>query len=319
MSSVTLTEDAENGRVATFSLSTVLDLVEHNNTATAEARPLSTVKDFAEVTLTFTLASKTMNHTDEVGTYQILGGTELKVDIHIDVLTPVDGIDFLTIEQALRDDRGTYRPEPDEANGAGGEPATDELRRYRDQSELKQVIEFRQRDDIPGFYSWVKKAEVTKADGAQEVVDVRAAYIISEDRMVLYLSYPYDVNTTYIFHDPSLGVFEGGIIDLIPEEWRAIFDPLLFGIAAVAAVAVVYGMRARPRRPEDDDLEWEDDEPMEVAAQMDKGKPPNMSDGIEDLPDEPRTNNGSMLLINPPPDVPIQPPKQGDGWTEWDE
>jgi hypothetical protein len=321
MSQVTLSEDPESGRVATFTLTSTVDLVEQNATATELARPLSTVKDFAQVTLTFTLASRDMNRTDEVGTYQILGGMELKVDISIEVLTPVDGIDFLTIEQILRDDRGTYRPHPDEDDD---NTPIDVLRRYTDRAGLKQLIEFRQQGDSPGFYSWVRRAEVTQMDGATEVVDVLAAFMVTDGSMLLYLSYPYDVNTTVIFHDPSLGVYEGDI-PFIPDEWEAVFDPLLFGVAVVAAVAVVYGLRARPRRPEEEDLEWEDEFVVPEVPNGPKGpEPPSAQapvDGIPSLPDEPLQTNGSTMLLQPPPSGQSSTPSQQDPeeWVNWED
>jgi hypothetical protein len=59
-----------------------------------------------------------------------------------------------------------------------------------------------------------------------------------------------------ILHDPSLGVFGDGL-PALPAEWRAVFDPVVWGISAVAAVAIVYGMRggAPRRRGEDDEGE----------------------------------------------------------------
>ena len=119
------------------------------------------------MTLVFTLTSRDVNHTEEVGTYSVLGGAELKVDIHIDVMAPVQGIDFLTVEQTLKDDRGKYVPRTTEENG--GQTTPDELRRYRETPELKQRIEFRKNVAAPAFYSWVKKAEITLADGTSEI------------------------------------------------------------------------------------------------------------------------------------------------------
>ncbi len=315
MTQISLVEDPVTGRVASFSLSTTVDLVEHDPAAAELARPLSTVEGFARLTLNFSLASRDTNRTDDVGTYLILGGAELKVDIHIEVLTPIEGIDFLTIEQVLRDDRNRYRPDP---TGEGASGAVDELRRYVDTEELKQRIEYREGSGSPGFYSWVRRAEVTKVDGTEEVVDVLAAYMVTDGRVLLYLSYPYDVNTSYVLHDPSLGIFEGGIPFIpIPEEWRAIFDPMLYGLAAVAAVAVVYGMRGRRGRPEEEDeMEWEDDGPLEPEPPLRPAPPQQPDDGIPTLPDEPVVTNGSTILQQPPPtpQMPVQGP--GDGWAE---
>ncbi|MCK4971420.1 MAG: hypothetical protein KAS77_12865, partial [Thermoplasmata archaeon] len=198
LSEVMLAEDPETGRVATFDLTATIDLVENDPLASELGRPLFTVEDFAKVTLSFTLTSRDVNHTDDVGEYMTLGGAELKVDILIDVLSPVEGIDLLTVEQVLKDDRGTYLPKTTEDNAAG-EPEPDELRRYKETVDLKQRIEFRQSADTPALYSWVKKAEVTRYDGTQQVTDVLAAYIVTDGRMLLYLSYPYDVETVSIF------------------------------------------------------------------------------------------------------------------------
>ncbi|MCK5414395.1 MAG: hypothetical protein KAJ35_03330 [Thermoplasmata archaeon] len=314
LSEVMLAEDPETGRVATFDLTATIDLVENDPLASELGRPLFTVEDFAKVTLSFTLTSRDVNHTDDVGEYMTLGGAELKVDILIDVLSPVEGIDLLTVEQVLKDDRGTYLPKTTEDNAAG-EPEPDELRRYKETVDLKQRIEFRQSADTPAFYSWVKKAEVTRSDGTQEVTDVLAAYIVTDGRMLLYLSYPYDVETVSIFHDPSLGIYEGGFPG-IPEEWKAIFDPLLFGVSALAAVAMVVALRSRGGRKEED-IEM-DDEPLETVQERGPPSEPVDPSGIPQLPEEPQVTNGSTILPQPPPVA--RPPRPGESqedWAEW--
>jgi hypothetical protein len=320
MTQVSLVEDPETGRVASFSLSTVIDLVEHDVTSTDLTRPLSTIREFARLTLVFSLASEDKNLTDEVGTYTILGGAELKVDVHIEVMTPVDGIDFLTLEQNLRDDRDRYRPRL--ANAADGEP-TEDVSPYEATSDLKQRVEFVKRSATPAFYSWVKKAEVTGADGTTRVIDVQAAYLGVNGRMLLYLSYPYDVNTSYIFHDPSLGIYEGGFPG-IPDEWKEIFDPLLFGVSALAAVAMVVALRSRGGREEEMDYEEEDvftvEEEQVHDVTPETGPVPTPTppvDGIEALPEEPQSN-GSTILLQPPPTVPGTP-SPGHDPEEWSE
>lgn len=311
MTEVSLVDDPDTGRVASFSLSAVVDLVEQDPNAVAEDRPLSTVRDFARVTLEFSLASRDANRSDEVGNYVILGGAELKVDVHIDVLTPVDGIDFLTLEQHLRDERERYQPRL--PNAASDEPGED-VSPYQPTADTKQRLEFVRSANAPAFYSWVKRAEVTKVDGSQHVVDVRAAYLYVDGRALLYLSYPYDVNTSYIFHDPSLGVYENGFPG-IPEEWKALFDPLLFGVSALAAVAIVASLRSRgggrDEEGEDEDGLLEEEEEVHEAArtEMPPEASPPTEDGIPALPEEP-TSNGSTILLQPPP--------EGSGdWAEW--
>lgn len=329
MSAVDLAEDAETGRVATFDLTATVDLVENDPHAADLGRPLFTVEDFARITLSFTLTSRDVNHTDEVGEYTTLGGTELKVDILIEVLSPVRGIDFLTVEQVLKDDRGTYLPRATEADGAT-DPAPDILQRYRETGDLKQRIEFRQSADAPAFYTWVKRAELTRADGTEEVTDVMAAYLVTDGRMLLYLSYPYDVDTVTIFHDPSLGVYEGGFPG-IPEEWKAIFDPLLFGVSALAAVAMVVALRSRGGREEEldeeeadddeaDDDEVDEEETREVTpVERPPPGPGDGSPGIPELPEEPQATNGSTILPQPPPEPPgaAVPPVPRSEWAEW--
>jgi hypothetical protein len=321
LSEVQLAEDEETGRVATFDLTATIDLVENDPLAAELGRPLFTVREFAKVTLTFTLTSRDVNHTDEVGNYVILGGTELKVDIRIDVLSPVQGVDFLTVEQLLKDDKNTYLPKTTEGSSVDA-PEPDELRRYRETPDLKQRIEFRERANTPAFYSWVKRAEVTHADGTEDVADVLAAYIVTDGRMVLYLSYPYDDETVSIFHDPSLGIYENGF-PIIPEEWKAIFDPLLFGVSAMAAVAIVVALRSRGGGREEDEEHIDDEEdydeghggaPRAVPA-AEVVPPPStpVEHDIETLPEEPSAN-GSTMLLQPPPS---QPGGKGEDWAEY--
>ena len=313
LSDVLLVDDPETGRIATVSMTTTVDLVENDPLAAELARPVFTIEDFAEITLVFTLSSQDVNRTDEVGTYIILGGAELKVDVHIDVLTPVEGIDFLTIEQTLKDDRGTYLPRTTERDTEA--PTPDELRRYRETEDLKQRIEFRKATGTPAFYSWVKKAEVTKSDGTEEVADVLAAYLVTDGRMLLFLSYPYEVETVYIFHDPSLGIYESGFPG-IPEEWTAVFDPLLYGVAAFAAVAMVTALRSRGgKEDEEEDEEAEEGEDNEMDGGPLEAAPVSMP------PQRPAPA--------PPPPAPSPPPIQPAGamvdgakpesWQEWED
>jgi hypothetical protein len=303
LSDISLEEDPETGRIATVSLTTTVDLVENDPLAAELARPVFTIEDFAEITLVFTLSSQDVNRTDEVGTYSILGGAELKVDVHIDVLTPVEGIDFLTIEQTLKDDRGTYLPKTTEQDIEA--PTPDELRRYKETQALKQRIEFRKATATPAFYSWVKKAEVTKSDGTEEVTD---------GRMLLFLSYPYETETVYIFHDPSLGIYESGFPG-IPEEWTAVFDPLLYGVAAFAAVAVVTALRSRGGK-EDEEDEEEGEEEGEVEEEEDTM--------MGDKPLETTPVSTPPRIPSPaPPPSPTQPTSspvvddKPEGWQEW--
>lgn len=306
LSDISLEEDPETGRIATVSLTTTVDLVENDPLAAELARPVFTIEDFAVITLVFTLSSQDVNRTDEVGTYSILGGAELKVDVHIDVLTPVEGIDFLTIEQTLKDDRGTYYPKTTEQDVEA--PTPDELRRYKETQALKQRIEFRKATATPAFYSWVKKAEVTKSDGTEEVADVLAAYLVTDGRMLLFLSYPYETETVYIFHDPSLGIYESGFPG-IPEEWTAVFDPLLYGVAAFAAVAVVTALRSRGGKEDEED---EEEEEVEEGEEVESVLP------------------GAVPVDTPTPEpAPLPPPPltrptastvdetKAEGWQEW--
>jgi len=317
LSDISLEEDPETGRIATVSLTTTVDLVENDPLAAELGRPVFTIEDFAEITLVFTLSSEDVNRTDEVGTYSILGGAELKVDVHIDVLTPVQGIDFLTIEQTLKDDRGTYLPKTTEQDTEA--PAPDELRRYRETSDLKQRIEFRKATATPAFYSWVKRAEVTKSDGTEEVADVMAAYLVTDGRMLLFLSYPYETETVYIFHDPSLGIFESGFPG-IPDEWAAVFDPLLYGVAALAAVAVVSALRSRGGKEEDE--EWEEEE-AEGDVEGDVEGEDNGTEGesLGTAPVSPPSQDPSPAV----PPSPVQPAASSmdeakpEGWQEWEE
>ena len=310
LSDVSLEEDPETGRIATVSLTTTVDLVENDPLAAELARPVFTIEDFAQITLVFTLSSQDVTRTDEVGTYSILGGAELKVDVHIDVLTPVEGIDFLTIEQTLRDDRGTYLPKTTEQDAEA--PAPDELRRYRETQALKQRIEFRKATATPAFYSWVKKAEVTKSDGTEEVADVLAAYLVTDGRMLLFLSYPYEVETVYIFHDPSLGIYESGFPG-IPEEWTAVFDPLLYGVAAFAAVALVTALRSRGGK---EDEEGEEDEEVEEGEDNEmEGEP------LEAAPMSTPPQRSSPARPPPPtqPAVTTVDEAKPGSWEEWED
>ncbi len=255
-SDVTVLDDPALGRLVRFEQSALVDLVANDPRAVAEGRPLVAVSGFARLTLRFTLAARDAELPANGGTYVIAGGTELKIDVLIEVLKPVADVDFLTLEQKLLDDRGEYGPV---AEGAYG-PVTEspDVSPFQDREQLKQRIEFQRGEFAPGFYSWVRRAEATADDGTTMAVAVRAAFVLTKGVMLLYLSYPYDVTTAYILHDPSLGVFGDGLPSL-PAAWRAVFDPLVWGLSVVAAAAIVYGMRGGPPRRGRDDEEEDGD------------------------------------------------------------
>ena len=331
LSNVEVLDDATLGRIVRFEQSAVVDLVENDPTAEAEGRPLLAVTGFARLTLRLTLASRDAELPADGGTYTVAGGTELKVDVLIDVLRPVADVDFLTLEQLLRDDRGAYVPRPKEAVASPDEAPA--IRSFRDREGLRQLVGFEGGKGAPGFYSWVRRADATADDGTTESVDVRAAYLLTQGVMLLYLSYPYDVTTASIYHDPSLGVVGGGLPPL-PRAFRAVFDPLLFAVSAVAAVAVAWGLRGGGRR-EDDGDEDEGDAPQspppgrgattlqqppprqQAAWPQQRSPPPPMAQHPQ--PQHPQPQYPPPQSYPPPPPArPQQAPPQGQDTVEWE-
>jgi hypothetical protein len=148
------------------------------------------------------------------------------------------------------------------------------VRPFKDIGGIEQTIDFSKDGTTPGFYSWVDSAETTLADGTQLPVDVRAGYTLVDGVMTLYLSYPYDVDTVSISHDPSLGIFDSALPPL--SAWKAVLDPVLWAASALAAVAVAYALRGtrRGRRGEGDDLggEGTEDGPASAPGDAQVGK-----------------------------------------------
>jgi hypothetical protein len=254
MGPVSTSIDARLGRTVRFDLTTIVDLVESDPHAEAAGKPLATVDGFASITLSFRVASNDAYFSASNGIYQVLGGSEVKIDVRIDVLRPVEGVDSLALEQVLRDDRGRYTPHPVEADGAAGATAIG-VRPFKESDGIEQIVDFSKDGTTPGFYSWVDTAEATLADGTELPVDVSAGYTLVGGVMTLYLSYPYDVDTVSLSHDPSLGIFDGALPPL--SAWRGVLDPVLWAASALAAVAVAYALRGtrRGRRGDGDDLE----------------------------------------------------------------
>ena len=113
--------------------------------------------------------------------------------------------------------------------------------------------------ELVALRSWTKERGwrvVLDPDGSGAEPFVKLVHAPPAQRAAYLASYPYDVETVSIYHDPSLGIMED-LLPPLPEEWRAIFDPLLYAISAVAAGAAIYGMRSRGRR-EEEDLEWDE-------------------------------------------------------------
>ena len=261
MGAVEVSDDAKLGRTVRFDLTTIVDLVEIDPKAEAAGEPLSTVDGFASVTLSFRVASNDAYFSASNGIYQVLGGSEVKIDVRIDVLRPLEGVDSLALQQVLRDDRGRYTPHPVEADGPTGATAVT-LQPFKESGDIEQTVDFSEGGTTPGFYSWVDTAEATLADGTELPVDVTAGYTLVGGVMTLYLSYPYDVDTLALSHDPSLGIFDGALPPL--RAWRAVLDPVLWTASALAAVAVAYALHGarRGRRGEgegDDDLGGEEE------------------------------------------------------------
>ena len=319
LSNVEVLDDATLGRIVRFEQSAVVDLVENDPTAEAEGRPLLAVTGFARVTLRLTLASRDAELPADGGMYTVAGGTELKVDVRIDVLRPVADVDFLTVEQLLRDDRGAYVPRPKEAVASPDEAPA--IRSFRDREGLRQLVGFEGGKGAPGFYSWVRRADATADDGTTESVDVRAAYMLTQGVMLLYLSYPYDVTTASIYHDPSLGVVGGGLPPL-PEVFESMFDPLLFTVSAVAAVAVAWGLRGGGRREDQDEKEEEEEAgepPRAVASPAPRQRPGWQQPPPQSAPQPPVPQYPPPQPYPPPPPAPPQqaaPPRQDR--VEWE-
>jgi hypothetical protein len=274
MGPVVTSDDATLGRIVRFDLTTIVDLVESDPQAEAAGEPLATVDGFASITLSFRVASNDAYFSASNGIYQVLGGSEVKIDVRIDVLRPVEGVDSIALEQVLRDDRGRYTPHPVEADGASGAKVVG-VRPFKESDGIVQTVDFSKDGTVPGFYSWVDGAEATLADGTQLPVDVSAGYTLVDGVMTLYLSYPYDIDTVTISHDPSLGIFDGALPPI--GAWRAVLDPVLWAASALAAVAVAYALRGtrRGRRGEGDDLGGEgteDDGPASAPGDAPMGK-----------------------------------------------
>jgi len=257
MGPVETSDEATLGRTVRFDLTTIVDLVESDQKAEAAGEPLATVDGFASVTLSFRVASNDAYFSASNGIYQVLGGSEVKIDVRIDVLRPLEGVDSLALAQVLRDDRGRYTPHPLEADGGTGATVV-EVQPFKESGDIEQTVDFSEDGTTPGFYSWIDTAEATLADGTELPVDVSAGYTLVDGVMTLYLSYPYDVDTVSLSHDPSLGIFDGALPPL--SAWRAVLDPLLWAASALAAVAVAYALRGtrRGRRDEGDDLGGEE-------------------------------------------------------------
>jgi hypothetical protein len=145
--------------------------------------------------------------------------------------------------------------------------------------------------------------------------------MLTQGVMLLYLSYPYDVTTASIYHDPSLGVVGGGLPPL-PEAFKAVFDPLLFTVSAVAAVAVAWGLRGGGRREDQDEKEEEEEAgepPRAVASPAPRQRPGWQQPPPQSAPQPPVPQYPPPQPYPPPPPAPPQqaaPPRQDR--VEWE-
>jgi len=292
MGPVVVSDDAMLGRTVRFDLTTIVDLVQSDPRAEAAGEPLATVDGFASVTLSFRVASNDAYLSASNGIYQVLGGSEVKIDVRIDVLRPVEGVDSLALEQVLRDDRGRFTPHPVEADGVS--PGTvGEVRSFKESGDIEQTVDFSGGGTTPGFYSWVGTAAATLADGTELPVDVSAGYALVGGVMTLYLSYPYDTDTVSISHDPSLGIFDGALPPL--GAWRAVLDPVLWAASALAAVAVAYALRGTRGRRRGEDGDGDDLDGGEGEGKP--GRPAGDGPGGADGPSAPRAASVQGHLI----------------------
>jgi hypothetical protein len=226
------------------------------------------IEDWANVTVQYVVTSR--NYTQAFETlaespeYPVNGSTEIKFDVDIEPLKPLD-VDRLALDFGLMKmdnssfeastTAGLYLFRGYQANEVTiSDPTLNEtvgttplMHEFTYTNQYKQMFCYLNETNVSdGFFSWANQA-LLRWDGLNDtLVDVNTYYRTDGESLRVYVAVPLDVMITRIVCDPSIGVFtvsssgNGGTIDY-PDGSMIGSSVFSITIGAVIGAALVGG------------------------------------------------------------------------------
>jgi len=201
----------------------------------------------ATLTLHFLLATNSFTQSLDSGvSYEVLGSSELKIDIEIELHKELP-VEDLTIEQVLFNEPPQGERERhfqmEEAHHQqrlhpGFNDTNEHL--FEDRQAGHQHIGMVNTEELEeGFYNWVSQAELSR-DQTTQFENVTTTYATDGTGLRIYLSYPLLANLTSIYHDPSVGMVADNLPQFIEAVAKKFIDLLLsFGLGGLLAVGFI--------------------------------------------------------------------------------
>lgn len=188
------------------------------------------------VAFKYTIASRSTNISNF---YTLKGGVELKIDIEFG-LPLLKDVTNIAIEQTLFDETNKHQYTLFEADGNKTIKTSGNVQQFNASSAQIQKVGFTDTNGIEhGYYAWSSNA-IGYNETSYVNLSVSASYTIENNKMKLYLSYPYNKETRKIIHDPSVGVNE----NQIPQISMAIVEfikhnPYAYTFGGAFALALI--------------------------------------------------------------------------------
>lgn len=188
------------------------------------------------VAFKYTIASRSTNISNF---YTLKGGVELKIDIEFG-LPLLKDVTNIAIEQTLSDETNKHQYTLFEADGNKTIKTSGNVQQFNASSAQIQKVGFTDTNGIEhGYYAWSSNA-IGYNETSYVDLTVSASYAIENNKMKLYLSYPYNKETRKIIHDPSVGVNE----NQIPQISAAIIEfikhnPYAYTFGGAFALALI--------------------------------------------------------------------------------
>ncbi len=242
----------QGGRVLRYNLTATLDLGAVGRRA--GAAPQARIPQWGRMTFSFTVASRDQNFTRPL-VFSLRGGTEMKIDILIEPGRDLpEGISGLCLQHYLSDESGSnhFRTfEEDQVRvfkpGAGG-ANTSIFRPVL--SSLQKIGLAGSNGKEHGYYAWLPQVLVENQDGSSSYLPVNLTYSTDGRQMALALNYPLPEGTASLLHDPTVGVNATNAPEPSLSLPKILFNPWLYIVAALIAVAVVAYIRRSQRNGE---------------------------------------------------------------------
>ena len=219
--------------------------------------PQRTLEGWCSITITISIYERNRTISDSHGSFVVLGLTEAKIDIEIDVRKDA-GVDRIALRQELSS------PETDEylvESPFGSRKIVPEYgksvtERFAQSGYYVNTMSFRSKGKEGAHYSWNSYATI---DGSDVPIETYCAQ--DNGSLAIYTVYP-ALAGDRVLHDPVIGVPRiggpaGEVIDAMYEHGMSLAVGVIAGAGAVSAFAY---RRYRKERKRDDILDFDNSE-----------------------------------------------------------